>query len=132
MDNITTTLTTLSSNQPAAIPHTDRTCLLKKAIATVSSTHSEAKTNILFDEGSQQLFLTKDLADTLSLQPTRKEEIYISSFGAKTPLSQKMEVASINLQTKSGKPISFSVLVVPDIAVPLKDITNERLLNYHT
>ena len=51
--NTTTTLKTLYSNQSAAIPHTDRICLLKTAIATVSSTHSEAKTNTLFDEGSQ-------------------------------------------------------------------------------
>ena len=67
------------------------------------------------------------MADTLSLQPTRKEDICISSFGAKLPLNQKMEVASINLKTKSGKLISLSVLVVPDIAVPLKNVTYEKV-----
>ena len=38
-----------------------------------------------------------------------------------------MEVASINLKTKSGKLIPLSVLVVPDIAVPLKNVTNEKV-----
>ena len=75
--NITTTLTTLSSNQSTVIPHTDRVCLLKTAIATMSSTHSEAETNILFDEGLQRSFLTRDLADILSLQSTRKEDIHL-------------------------------------------------------
>ena len=122
-----TTLTTLSSNQSTVIPHANRVCLLKTAVATISSTHSETETNILFDEGSQRSFLTRDLADTLSLQPSRKEDICISSFGAKPPLNQKMEVASINLKTKSGKLIPLSVLVVPDIAVPLKNVTNEKV-----
>ena len=38
-----------------------------------------------------------------------------------------MEVASINLQTKSGKSILLSVMVVPDIAVPLRNITNKEV-----
>ena len=38
-----------------------------------------------------------------------------------------MEVASINLQTRSGKSIPLSVLIVPDIAVPLKNVTNEMV-----
>ena len=123
----TTTLTTFSSNRSTVFPHTNRVCLLKTAVATISSTHSETETNILFDEGSQRSFLTRDLSDTLSLQPTRKEDICISSFGAKPLLNQKMEVASINLKTKSGKLIPLSVLVVPDIAVPLKNVTNEKV-----
>ena len=125
--NTTTTLTTLSSNHSATTPYADRVCLLKTAIATVSSTHNETETNVLFDEGSQRSFLTRDIADMLLLQPTGKEDICISSFGAKTPLSQKTDVASINLKTKSGKLIPLSVLIVPDIAVPLKNITNERV-----
>ena len=38
-----------------------------------------------------------------------------------------MEVASINLKTKPGKLIPLSVLVVPDIAVPLKNVTYEKV-----
>ena len=43
------------------------------------------------------------------------------------PLSQKTDVVSINFKTKSGKSIPLLVLIVPDIAVPLKNITNERV-----
>ena len=125
--NTTTALTTLSSNHSVAIPCTDRLCLLKTAIAAVSSNNVEAVTNILFDEGLQRSFIIRELADTLSLQPTRKEDICITSFGAKTPLSQKSEVALVNLKTKSGRLVPLSVLIVPDIAVPLRNITNERV-----
>ena len=84
-----TTLTNLSSNHSATTPHADRVCLLKTAIVTVSSTHIEAEINILFDEGSQRSFLTRDIADTLLLQPTGKEDICISSFRAKTPSARR-------------------------------------------
>ena len=109
------------------IPCTDRICLLKIEIAAISSNNVEDETNILFDEGSQRSFITRELADTLSLQPTRKEDICITSFGARTPLSQRLEVALVNLKTKSGRLVPLSVLIVPDIAVPLRNITNERV-----
>jgi len=57
LTNTTTnaTLTTLSSpnNQHSMVLSTNKTCLLKTAVATVSSSHAEVKTNIVFDEGSQ-------------------------------------------------------------------------------
>ena len=93
----------------------------------MSSNHVEAKTNILFDEGSQCSFITRELADTLSLQPARQEDICITSFGAKTSMSQWTEVAMINLKTKSGRLVPLTVLIVPDIAVPLRNITNKQV-----
>lgn len=110
----TTTLTTLTSNHSAAGPSISRVCLLKTAM-----------TNILFDEGSQRSFLTRDLAETLCLQPTGKENICISSLGIKTLLSQTMEVGSIYVKTRAGRSVPIYVLIVPDIAVPLKNIINE-------
>ena len=83
------------------------------------------KPTLLFDEGSQCSFITRELADTLSLQPTRQEDICITSFGAKTPMSQRTEVALVNFKTKSGRSVSLIVLIVPDIAVPLRNTTNE-------
>ena len=50
---------------------------------------TEIKTNILFDEGSQYSFLTKDLTDTLFLQPIQRDDIYISLLGSKTPPTER-------------------------------------------
>ena len=61
------------------------------------------------------------VADTLSLQLTKQEDICITLFGAKTPLSQRMEVALVNLKSKSERLVLLSVLIVPDIAVPLRN-----------
>jgi len=90
------------------VSHTHKICLLKTVMATVSSSRGEAKTNILFDVGSQRSFLTSELADALSLQPTNQENISISTFGANNPISQKLDVASIKLKTTSGRYIPFS------------------------
>lgn len=90
----TTALTTLAPSNHDE-PFRDNVCLLRTAIATITTTDSEAEANILFDERSQGSFLTKDLADVLSLQPYKKEDICLSSFGTKHPLNKKMEVALI-------------------------------------
>ena len=128
--NTNASLTTLSSpnTQHSMVSHTNKICLLKTAVVTVSSSHAEAKTNILFDEGSQRSFLTSDLADALSLHPTKQEDICISTFGANNPISQKLDVASIKLKTRSGRYVPLSVLIVPSIAVPLTHTVNTEVV----
>ena len=112
----TTSLTTLTSDTPS-----HQSCLLKIAVATVTSGHIEAKANILFDEGSQRTFLTQEMADTLSLQPQHQENICLSAFGSTHPLNKKMKVAHINVKTTSGALLPISALVVPTIATPLRN-----------
>ena len=121
------TLTTLSSHHPVTIPQNGRISLLKTAIATVSSPRTEAEANVLFDEGSQRSFLTSNLADLLGLQSSHREDIHLASFGAKTPTSQQLEVASVNLKTRTGALVPLSVLIVPDIAVPLTNTINREV-----
>ena len=84
--------------------------------------------NILFDEGSQRSFLTSDLADALSLHPTKQEDICISTFGANNPISQKLYVVSIKMKTRSGRYVPLSVLIVPSIAVPLTHTVNTEVV----
>ena len=124
-ENNTTTLSTLTPSNRE--PPRNHVCLLKTAIATVTTTDSEAEANILFDEGSQRSFLTQDLANLLSLQSCKKEDICLSSFGAKRPLSKRMEVALINIKTQTGGLIPISVLIVPTIATPLKSTTKSGI-----
>ena len=118
--NNTTTLFTLTPSNSNCESPKGQACLLKTAIATITTTDSEAEANILFDEGSQRSFLTQDLADLLSVQADKREDICLSSFGTKRPLSKRMEVASINIKTQTGRFIPIFVLIVPTIATPLK------------
>ena len=91
-------------------------CLLKTAVATVTSLTSETEVNILFDEGSQRSFLTQDMADVLSLKPHHKENISLSSFGSKHSLNKWSDI-----KTKSGELLPITVLIVPTIATPLRN-----------
>ena len=97
-------------------------CLLKTAVATVSSDKLSATANILFDEGAQRSFISQTLADSLQLSPSRQEKVCLSSFGAETKSSQSLGIASIRLVTNTGEMIPLSVLIVPKIAAPLQTI----------
>ena len=94
-------------------------CLLKTAIATVvhGSRNDEAK--ILLHEGSQQSFVTQDLAKSLASQPSSRERINILSFSATCPTSCMLDVANTNLLTRHGEAVKLSVLIVPFIATTL-------------
>ena len=116
----TTTLTTLTT-EPLTTTKTT-VCLLKTAVATVTSPHSEAEANILFDEGSQRSFLTQDVADALSLKPHYYEDICLSAFGSKHPLNKRMGVAQVHIKTCSGELLPISALIVPTIATPLRNM----------
>ena len=108
-------------SSPASHNHV---CLLKTAVATVTHGNKHAQANLLFDEGSQRLFVTKALANSLELQPYHRENINLSSFGAKCQLSRQVDVGMVNLLTKSGDAVPLSVLVVPQIATPLQNTTS--------
>ena len=96
-------------------------CLLKTAVATVTNGNNPTKANLLFDEGSQWSFITQDLAKTLALQPFRKEDLTVSSFGAQCQVNREVNVAVISLLTMSGQAIPLTVLVVPRIATPIQN-----------
>ncbi|KAH3770191.1 hypothetical protein DPMN_171474 [Dreissena polymorpha] len=51
--------------------------LLKTAQATVSSYFNDAEANILFDEGAQRSFITKELAEKLNIVPESTVEMSI-------------------------------------------------------
>jgi hypothetical protein len=92
---------------------------LKTAIATVGTHHTYCKANILFDEGAQRSFITKDLATQLQLQPTEKEVISLSAFGAQTTAAQTLESTIVNVKTNRDEEIPLRVLIVETIATPL-------------
>ena len=105
-------------------------CILKTAVATVSAEGTYVEANILFDEGSQRSFITKSLADCLTLQPHGTEELSISTFGTQTSHVNKLDVATIYLHTISGQPIPLTVLIVPTIAAPLQNRSKKPLTDF--
>ena len=60
-------------------------CLLKTAVARVISETGSDTVNILFDEGA---LISKRLANTLQLTPSRQESVSLAAFGADTSTPQ--------------------------------------------
>ena len=71
--------------------------------------------NILFDEGTQQSFISQALADQLNICTQGMVTTAISSFGGTSMLST-LPSANIELITKSGEGITLSVLIILKIA----------------
>ncbi|VDI34082.1 Hypothetical predicted protein [Mytilus galloprovincialis] len=95
--------------------------LLKTAIAPVVYNDQEVECNILFDEGAQRSFITQKLANQLEIKPTENVSIQLSAFG---DLSQKvcnLDTETIQLQTDTGEKVRINTLIVPEIAVPIKN-----------
>jgi len=105
-------------------------CLLKSAIANVSSDSTTTECHILFDEGAQRSFITQSLAD--ELQPTGYENISVSSFGAQVSAVKSLAVAPIFIHTLNGTKILVTVLIVPKLAAPVCNSvrTHLSLLSY--
>ena len=96
-------------------------CLLKTAIAAVSSETTTDEGNILFDEGAQRSFVTQQLANRPHLQPTHHENISVSSFGAQVSSPRSLEVVTLFVHTLRGSRIPISALVVPKLAAPIRN-----------
>lgn len=107
------------------------TCLLKTAIAPVRGQHFTIEANNLFDEGAQRSFITQDLVDQLQLNPTRKDTIGLSAFGATTPAIRQLDVVTVELVTETNETIALDVLVVPKIATPLQNHLPSVMPNLH-
>ncbi|MES9974415.1 MAG: DUF1759 domain-containing protein [Candidatus Thiodiazotropha sp.] len=103
----------------SSLTHSQGHVLLKTAIGPVSSGQTSIDANILLDEGAQRSFITTDLARKLELVPTGKEALSISGFGDARGNMREFPTATVYLQTEA-ETIPLDVLIVPDIAVPLK------------
>ena len=102
-------------------------CLLKTAIAEVSSYTTIAEGHILFDEGAQRSFITQQLADELYLQPTSHETISVSSFGAQVSPFETLAVATMFVHALDGTCLEISILIVPKLAVPIQNYVRTHL-----
>ena len=79
------------------------------------------RANILFDERAQKSFISQKLADSLNVQSCEQQNICLSSFG-ETATPVKLQATYVYLRTKVGDEIPISVVIVPNIATPLKNL----------
>ncbi|XP_062574758.1 uncharacterized protein LOC134236601 [Saccostrea cucullata] len=96
--------------------------LLQTAVAPVTFGKLTTDANILFDEGAQRSFISRSLADKIELTPTGYENINILGFGesGKEKGVQKLQTAVVKVQAIEREDIPVKVLVVPEIAAPIK------------
>ena len=118
--NVTTSHQDDPSTTTALSTSNHTVTLFKTAIATVGAQHTYCKANILFDEGAQRSFITKNLAAQLHLQPTEREVINLSAFGAQPKPPQNLESTIVYVKTNSNEEIPIRVLIVENIASPLQ------------
>ena len=113
------TLTTLT---PTPLPASyTSVCLLKTAIADISAGTITIEGHILFDEGAQRSFITQEFADKLQLKPTGHENVSVASFGAQVSVPRKLAVTTIHIHTLNEGQIPVTVLIVPQLAAPIKN-----------
>ena len=105
----------------------DSVCLLKTAVAMVSSSKVKVEASILFDEGSQRSFISQKLANNLQLHSRKKEDICLSSFGSQAPTIKQLQTGEIHLLTRTGEKVPLSVLIVPTIATPLQNVMQTHI-----
>ena len=95
--------------------------LLKTAVAMVTSGSDSAEANILFDEGTQRSFITRDLADKLNLQRLGSEVVHLAAIGAESKTVGHFDTARVYLITDHSEKSAIDVLIVPTIAVPVRN-----------
>ena len=103
-------------------PQQGKVCFLKTAVATVRAGNHQSQANILLDEGAQRSFISETLASQLKLTAQGKECVAISAFGASEASNQMLPVTTIFLKTTNGDEIPISVLVIPRISQPLRNL----------
>ena len=91
---------------------------------------TQAKANILFDEGLQRTFHTEELARELTLLPYRCEHINLSSFGSDKPLYKQMDAVLFKIRTITGELMQLSAFVVPMIATPFTNPIDSETLQF--
>jgi len=85
----------------------------------------QSEANVLFDEGSQQSFLTEKLASELALTPFKFENISLSS---SKPLHKQMDTVSIRVRTATGELVPLTALAVSTIATPISNPLDTEVL----
>ena len=92
------------------------------------------KTNVLFDLGSQQSYVSTKLTSTLSLQSVAEKSLQISVFGSKQTTTKVLQSVNLNLRSVNQDDIPvylpLQALVVDHIANPLKSVPEATIRQF--
>ncbi|XP_070546929.1 uncharacterized protein [Ptychodera flava] len=83
---------------------------------------------VLFDEGSDISFITRDLVTKLDMKPQTSDVYGLKRFGDKTANARSFEMVTFALQTRDG-PKSMSALIVPEKSISVKNKISRSVLN---
>ncbi|VDI53500.1 Hypothetical predicted protein [Mytilus galloprovincialis] len=86
-------------------------------------------TNILFDEGAQRSFVTEELASKLDIKAVGTEDIHLSAFGNASTKVRHLPKGMIYVESIEGVKIPIEVLVVPTIASPITNYSENDTRN---
>ena len=92
-----------------------------KATATDLNDLSFANIQIMFDSGSQRVYVNEHLKQILNLKTLRTEKLILKTFGNEKPSEKLFDVVKIKLNGVK-KDFVIEVLVIPQICSP---ITNQ-------
>ena len=101
--------------------------LLHTATANIGSVNSSKKitSRVLFDTGSQRMFITKELQKNLTLTPTKWKAIMIQPFGKENHSIENLDSDAMrirNLQT-----IQFKIVEAFDVPTISKSVKNQLI-----
>ncbi|XP_069131720.1 uncharacterized protein [Argopecten irradians] len=100
--------------------------LLKTAVAEVQSTNGTGcDANIMFDEGSQRSFVTRQMADQLAVKTIGTEVLNLSGFGSTNGEIRNLDKVRLFVIGVNNQRIPIEALVVPNIGVPLQTHSSE-------
>ena len=103
--------------------------MLKTAIAPVKHEQYTTDATILFYEVAQRSFITDKLARELNIQRTTIETIQLSAVGDTGKNVRHLESATVFLRSEKGDNIPIHVVIIPDIAIPMKNHVTKSVLN---
>ena len=73
----------------------------------------------IFDTGSQQSYVTRNIKEALDLKPSETKAITVMTFGCKEQTDQVCDVVKIGVETRDGKGQEMELFAVPLICQPL-------------
>ena len=103
--------------------------ILKTAINSLESPSASATAHILFDEGAQRSFITRELANKLDLSPERSETLNLSVFGGSTTTVKQVDIATVYIRSDSNERIPIQVVIIPTIAAPQNSFLTADIRN---
>ena len=100
--------------------------VLLQTVRAVATNGSRSKpVRILFDTGSQQSYVTNDLAKQLKLTPLKRETLHLNTFGNSQTKRENYELFKFNIRSMRGnESVELRAISFPTISSPVSSVIN--------